>query len=122
MGTRDSGIFEDDVALDVRVTFEEALAEGLDVDAATRRVLEEFATYVNDVDDGPLVWFALAALQLEQGALQAEVRRQALAAIERGTNLARWTEQGDPDLLAARRRALEELRGGLLAARAAGEV
>ena len=42
MGAHGAEIFDDDVALDVRATFEEALEEGASMRTATRRVLEEY--------------------------------------------------------------------------------
>ena len=108
MGAWGLGIFDDDAACDVRGIFEDAIAEGQDVNAATQLVLEEFGEAVDDVEDGPVIWLALASLQLEQRKLHANIRQQALAAIN--PNLERWQESG-PEDAAGRKRVLEELRG-----------
>lgn len=108
MGTWGTGIFDDDVALDVRGSFEDALAEGLDIGEATQRVRVEYKDQLDDMDDGPVICLALAALQLEHGALQEEVRREALATIGQERGFGRW-EETDEDTRAQRRRVLDEL-------------
>lgn len=112
MGAHGTEIFDDDVALDVQTTFEEALEEGASVRAATKHVLDEYEDALDDPDDGPIVWLALAALQLEQGAVQPRVRRAALAAIAAGSDLARWEEAGE-EALAERRQVLRALQARL---------
>jgi hypothetical protein len=107
VGTWGFGIFEDDMASDVRGEFEDAIAEGLGGNAATQRVFEVFGDAVEDYDDGPVFWLSLAAIQLERGILQSDVRENALAAIT--PNLERWEEAG-PDEMAQRKVVLDELR------------
>ncbi len=115
MGAHGVEIFDDDVAMDVRATFEEALERGASVRTATRRVLDEYEEYFDDMDDGPIVWLALAAVQLEHGALQPRVRREALAVIATGDTLARWEDAGE-DVAAERRQVLATLKARLEAA------
>lgn len=95
MGTWGSGIFDNDVALDVRYSFEDALAEVGNVSGATQWVLEEFAEALEDIDDGPVIYVALVALQLEHGAVQPETRKTALDMIANGKLLDRWTDHAD---------------------------
>jgi len=118
MGVHGAEIFDDDVALDVQTTFEEALAEGASVRAATRHVLDEYEESLDDPDDGAIVWLALAALQVEQGALQPRVRRHALAVLATGNDLARWEEVGE-EAVAERRQVLAALQARLEAPLAA---
>lgn len=115
MGAHGTELFDDDVAMDVQAIFEEALENGMSVGAATEQVLDEYEEYLEDTDDGPIVWLALAALQLERDALQPRVRREALAAIESEEDMERWEESGE-DLHAERRRVLDELKARLEAA------
>jgi len=114
MGTWDAGIFEDDVALDVRAAFEDALSQGLSVSTATEKIRHEFAEQLQDDDDGPVVYLALAALQAEQGEVQPKIRNKALDVIAAGKGLTRW-EESDPVTLQKRKQVLEELRERLLA-------
>ena len=67
MGAWGCGLFEDDVAVDVKLAFEGALEEGMTVPAATKQTLEEFEDSLDDEDDGPIVILSLAALQWERG-------------------------------------------------------
>src|SRR5205823_6428622 len=90
MGTWGSGIFDDDVALDVRGLFEEKIGEGASVEDATQAVLQEFDSALEHMDDAPVIHLALAALELEQGRLLAATRREALRVIDDGRNLPRW--------------------------------
>jgi hypothetical protein len=74
-------LFEEDVAAEVADIFSDAVADGLSVRTATRRVVEELDDYLEDEEQQGLVWLALAVLQLEHGALQPTVRHHALAAL-----------------------------------------
>lgn len=112
MGAWGCGLFEDDVALDVKDTFDDALASGETLAAATRAVLEEFEDSLDDDDDGPIITLALAALQWERGKPQEKWKKQALAIIEDGRGLERWEDAG-PGELAGRRQALETLKAML---------
>ncbi len=114
MGTWGTGIFDDDVALDVRDAFEDALSDGLDISAATRRALEEFGSAAEDSDDGPIIYLALAALQLQREALQPEIREKVLHLIATGEGLGRW-EDADPAALTDRKLVLETLKTKLAA-------
>ena len=93
MGTRGHGLFDDDLALDVKASFDRAVARGASAAEAAaglmegelaREVLEEFRE--DDRDD--MFWeenrglfYAIASIQLEHGVLQEVVRQQALQAI-----------------------------------------
>jgi hypothetical protein len=127
MDAWEPGIFDDDLAADVRADWEAELATGADPDEATRRVVEEWA---DEIVGSPALtasfWIALAALQLEASALQTDVRDHAVDAIARGEDLQRWDrhpmagpwdvddEEDGMDELAARRRATATLRARLL--------
>ena len=111
MGTWGVGIFSDDTASDVRGDWRDLLGEGLDAEAATKRLLGEWAQSVNDPDEGPVVWLALAAAQVRTGRLTERVRRQALSVLDSGVDLRRWV--GSPDLK-RRQAVLQRLRGEIL--------
>jgi hypothetical protein len=78
----------------------------------TAQVLAEYGDYLDDSDDGPVVWLALAAVQLEHDAVQPEVPSRALAIIESGEGLDRWEEEGD-EVLSERQRVLGALAPGV---------
>ena len=124
MGMWGSGIFDDDLALDVKGTFESAVKAGevasdvardlMRTDLA-REILEEFAEDERDDafwEESGGLFFAVATLQLEHGVLKADVKRQTLLAIEAWNTLA----AGDDERLEA----LAELRAKLEAQSPAG--
>jgi hypothetical protein len=114
MGTWGYDIFDNDVASDVRALFEDELNTGASVAHATAEILRESKGALDDSDDGPIVWLALAALQLQRKELQSNVRDHALAVIDGGADLARWEAEGTPEDVAGRKRVLEELGARLL--------
>lgn len=94
MDSWETGLFDDDLAADVRADWEAALAGGESHARATRRLVEEWVDEVaGSVALAAAFWIALAALQLRAGALEVDVRDRAVRAIGRGEDLDRW-EQG----------------------------
>ncbi|MGI8854720.1 MAG: DUF4259 domain-containing protein [Thermomicrobiales bacterium] len=114
MSTWGYDIFDNDEANDIRALFEDELNVRASVAHATAEVLREAKDSLDDPDDGPVIWLALAALQLGQGELHANVRDHALAVIDSGTDLKRWETEGTPEDVTGRKRVLEELRARLV--------
>lgn len=111
MGAWGTALFSDDTAADVRSGFRDLIGDGLEAPAATDKLLLEWGTLVDDPDDGPVFWLALAAAQWKLGRLEDRVRDRALAVIEGGADLRRWPE-GSSDRR-AREAVLENLRSTL---------
>ncbi len=112
MGTWGTGIFDDDLALDIRTSFEGAIRGGASVEEATKLVQEEYAGSLDDPDEAAVVYLVLAALQNRHGGLQDSIRRKALSIIAHGVDIARWQESGE-SVVEGRQRTLEELRVSL---------
>jgi hypothetical protein len=91
VGTSGTGLFADDVACDVREEFVERLRWGDDPMAATQAMLRSHLHLIDDVDDGPVFWLALAATQWKYGCLADDVRARAVTVIDSGADLARWS-------------------------------
>jgi len=108
-------IFDSDEAADIRALFEDQLQTGASIPHATAVVLRESKDVLDDPDDGPIVWLALAMLQLNRNVLQPAVRDRALAVIDGGEDLRRWEAEGTPDDAAGRKRVLDDLRARLTA-------
>ncbi len=98
MGTWEYDIFSDDLALDIRSCFEEALAEGLNVSEVTVKVMETFRHLEEDIDKGPVLYLALASLQNENGVRQSDIQQKAVMIIENELGLERWKNAGDEEL------------------------
>lgn len=77
-------LFASDLARDVRAEYDEKRAVGLDVVDATRAVVAAFGEVLARHDEGPVVIFALAALQLHDGALNPGLRDAALDLLREG--------------------------------------
>jgi hypothetical protein len=90
MGAWGTGIFSDDTACDVRDTYVELVGDGLSGTEATKRLLDEYSRTLDDPDEGPVFWLALAATQWKSGRLEEPVFQRALNIIDGGIDLARW--------------------------------
>src|SRR5215467_13907588 len=112
MGVWGTALFSDDSACDVRDSYVTLVGDGLTGPEATRALLREWSASVNDPDEAPVFWLALAATQWKCGRLEPEVLRQALNVIDSGADLARWDE--DPTLRGKREVVLKKLRAQLI--------
>jgi hypothetical protein len=91
MGTSGTGLFADDCACDVRDEFIACLGAGDDPAEAALEMVRRRGDMIDDPDDGPVFWLALAATQWEYGCLGDDVRARAVEVIDSGVDLARWT-------------------------------
>lgn len=105
MGAWGYGIRQDDFVCDVIGAFEDLLKAGTSVADATEAVKSQFHAAIQDADDGPLFWIALADMQWTYGGLDASVLERVKSDLESGRSLRPWDE--DPRGLARRRAALE---------------
>lgn len=95
MGTWGAGIRQDDFVCDVEGAFEDHLKDGKSVGDATKSVHEQFAHALDDSDDGPLFWIALADMQWTYGDLDPSVLQRVREIIESDTGMERWGERSD---------------------------
>ncbi|HVX15247.1 MAG TPA: hypothetical protein VHC22_28925 [Pirellulales bacterium] len=118
MGTWGVGIFSDDLAADLRSEFRDLIGEGCSPRAAVDRLWDGYASSL-DQDDRSVFWLALAAVQWKMGRLEARTKREALRAIENGSDLSRWD---DARLKRRRATVLEKLRKQLHSPQPAAKV
>ena len=111
MGIIGTGLFDDDLASDVRGHYRDLIAEGTLGSEATDALIQGHQGALANPREAPVFWLALAAAQWECGRLEDRVRDQALAVLNNGTDLTRWSHE--PKLLIQRRRVLERLRARL---------
>ncbi len=119
MGTWGYGILDNDTAMDVKGIFEGAMEDGKSFDAATEEVLHECQDVLEDSDEGPIVYLALAAVQLEQGQIHNWLRDRALEIIDRRRGLALWREAGG-EVLSLHLEARKDLRKAIRQAETRG--
>ncbi len=108
MGTWGAKLYQNDTALDIKTRFDD-LRRGKTVREITDELICEYAQELEDIDCAPVFWFALADTQWNLGRLLPEVKKQALARLDKGGDLAVWQEK-NPKLAAAREKALKELQ------------
>ncbi|MZP30343.1 hypothetical protein GTO91_11535 [Heliobacterium undosum] len=111
MGAWGTAIFSDDLACDVRDDYRELLGQGHEGPEATKLLLAEWQHALNDPDEAPSFWLALAATQWKYGRLENEVKSRALEIIDNGVDLQRWDH--NPTLLKQRKKVLEKLKAQL---------
>lgn len=113
MGAWGYGIRQDDFVLDVVGDLEGFLKAGLNVPEATTAVLSQHAATIDDPEDGPLLWIAIADVQWIHGALDPQVFARVKEDIERGRGLDRWRD--DSHGLMRRKAALDSFVGKITA-------
>jgi len=91
MGTAGTALYADDTACDVRDEFVHLLANLRDADRATQMIVANWRAQIDDVDDGPVFWLALAETQWKYGCLAQAVKARAVAIIDGEADLHRWT-------------------------------
>ncbi len=118
MGAWGPAVFSNDVARDVRDRYRELIEDQVDADQAEATVLEEFMHLVEDQDDGPVVWLALAASESALGRLSERAKAKALHVIENDGDSPFWLDAAPRDR-AKRTAALAKLRTQLVGAQPA---
>lgn len=109
MKTWGVGIFDNDVAVDVRKDFEAALAQGLSAYMASDKLIEKYGVK-NEVE----MYLALAEMQLGQDIIQPKVKKKALTLIISGDAAESWESAGTA-VFENRKAVLQDLRRRLLA-------
>lgn len=112
MGTWGRGILSDDFARDIYDDYVRAFNRGEERDQITQRLIAANAHGIDDPDEGPVFWLALAKAQWDTGPVDDQLLAQVedLAASDRG--LDRWREAGEKEL-AKRRAAVAEFAARL---------
>jgi hypothetical protein len=113
MGVSSTAIFGDDTACDVRDAYRELVANGSSGPEATDELLREWGDIIDDEDDGPVFWLALAAAQWACGRLEERVKTKAVKIIDKGSSLGLWSEGGESKMLKQRQAVLAKLRAQL---------
>ena len=93
MGAWGVGLYQDDVACDIKEEYINRLKiMGQTNIEATEELIEGNEDYFYDEEDGPVSWFALADTQWRYGRLLPEVKDIAIKLIKEEIDLERWKE------------------------------
>jgi hypothetical protein len=93
MGAWGPGLYQDDVAQDVKEDYVKLLKTGKTNQEATDKLIEDYQMTINDFDDAPVFWFILADTQWKLGRLLPNVKEQALRYLESEDDLKKWENQ-----------------------------
>ena len=113
MGAWGPKLYQDDIAQDVRDTYKDRLRRGKTTKEITEELIEEYSEEIEDIDDGPIFWFALADIQWDYGRLLPKVKENAIKWIEDGSDIRRWEEEGTAKEVKVRKEVLEKLKNKL---------
>ncbi len=95
MGAWGPGIYQDDVTCDIKDDYVDRLKAGYTNIEATQETIDRNMDYIQDEDDEPLFWFALADTQWKYGRLLEEVKEEAIKHIKSGKNLEIWKQENE---------------------------
>lgn len=107
MGAWGVGLYQDDVTCDIKDDYLNRLKVGYSNIEATQEVIDYNMDCIEDEEEGPLFWMALADVQWRYGRLLPEIKEDALKCIREGTDLERWKE--NPRQYEKRKLVLQEL-------------
>ena len=93
MGTWGIGIFQNDVADNVKTVYVNKLKIGKSDEEALEELIAENTELLSDNEDALDFWLALSSVMYDYGRLNEKVRTKALALIESDDDSERWTEK-----------------------------
>lgn len=90
MGAWGPGLYQDDIAEDVKTEYVNLLRVGKTNQEATEKMIEDNQMIIDDFDSAPIFWFALADTQWKLGRLLPNVKDKALMYLENADDLKKW--------------------------------
>jgi hypothetical protein len=109
MGAWGVKLYQDDISEDLKIEYTEKLKKGKSNEEAYSEIISDYEDFIDDEDDAPVFWFALADIQWNIGRLLPEVKQRAIEWIDSGKNQERWMLE-NPKSAKARAKVLEELK------------
>lgn len=113
MGIWGPKLYQSDIADEVRNYYRDQLRRGKSGKDITQELVIQNKSVIQDSDDAPEFWFALADTQWELGRLEDYVKEQALHYLSERGDLLRWTKE-DPRNMDKRAKVLEDLQKKLM--------
>lgn len=93
MGTWGTGIFQNDIADDVKTTYINKLKMGKSDEEALEETISENLEFLSDSEDSLDFWFSLSSIMYDYGRLNEKVKCKAISLLESGNDSERWTEK-----------------------------
>lgn len=98
MGAWGTSLYANDSACDIRGDYVDKLKHGKSNEDAVSELMLANQSILEDEEEAPLFWFALADTQWNYGRLLPEVKEKALYFLSQDKELARWQESGQKQL------------------------
>ena len=99
MGAWGTSLYANDTASDVKADFTELLRAGNAKEAATEKLLQQYASLLRHEEEAALFWYALADTQWERGMLLPEVLKNARYYLEhKEIELQRWADSSEANV------------------------
>ncbi|MBI9050218.1 MAG: hypothetical protein JEZ00_12420 [Anaerolineaceae bacterium] len=95
MGTWGYQLEQDDFVHDVMWEFDQHLKQNQNLQQTTELLIETYKEILDDPDEGPLFWIALAGMQWKYGKVHSNVFAQVISDFDRNAGLERWKEIGE---------------------------
>ena len=109
MGTWGPGLYQNDMSDEIKQSFIDRCKRGHTIEEATEIFIKEYIEELNDEDDAPNFWFALADKQWKYGKLLPKVKENALYHIQNELKNETYNEF-DKSEAKKRKKVLEDLR------------
>lgn len=111
MGSWGVGIFQNDIADEIKDCYINKLKSGKNDKEALAETIRENSEMISEDDDKFDFWFALSSITFDYGRITDEIKTTALELIESGDDLKRWDSKADQRKRSVQ---LEKLREKLL--------
>ncbi len=108
MGTWGPKLYQDDLAESIRDCYIDQLKHGKSSEEVTNELIAQNQDLLDDYDDAPVFWLALADTQWNLGRLLPYVKDEALEYLRNGSNLKRWKNE-NPQEYNTRKKVLKKL-------------
>lgn len=110
MGTWGPKLYQDDLANDIKIKYEELLKKGKSNKESIEFIYKIYKDEIENSDERPVFWMALSDVLCNNGNLTSFVKEKALKEIEIGENIKRWEKESDKDMYIERKKELELLK------------
>lgn len=114
MGIWGAKLYENDIANDIKIDYEELIEEGKTNEEVLNTLYSIYKEEIEDYDEKSVFWMVLADILCEHNNLTDFVKEKALKEIESGENLKIWKEEASKEDYTKRKKEIEKLRKKLI--------
>jgi hypothetical protein len=111
MGAWATGLYDCDMALDIRTSIEEMFEDGIKAEDIIKNILEEYENL--DEEEVSILWFTLADTLYDFNSLTKDILKETKKYISGKYDLILWKEMGNKQDIKARIQVLKQLKSKL---------